>query len=148
MNKSFTNSQSASHYLKKCDPSYQKRLFITNTTHLIRLVREVYFVEYLRGLVLYRLNLDVMGRVLPLAHPGRPLDPLEAVQRDRVTPGVEEVGQFLKQSTEILIVVSTVLTFMRLWVQVNSPVASQSSSQPRSSLGPMGLSVSCFMIWQ
>ena len=99
MNKSFTNSQSASHYLKKCDPSYQKRLFITNTTHLIRLVREVYFVEYLRGLVLYRLHLDVMGRVLPLAHPGRPLDPLETVQGDWVAPSVEEVGQFLQQST-------------------------------------------------
>ena len=48
----------------------------------------------------------------------------------------------------MLTVRSTVLTFMRLWVQVKSPVASQSSSQPRSSLGPMGLSVSCFMIWQ
>ena len=148
MNKSFTNFQSSSHYLQKYDPSYQKRLFITNTTHLIRLVREVYFVEYLRGLVLYRLNLDVMGRVLPLAHPGGPLDPLEAIQGDRVAPGVKEVGEFLKQSTEILTAVSTVLTFMRLWVQVNSPVANQSSSQPRSSLGPMGLSVSCFMIWQ
>ena len=116
------------------------------TTYLVRLIREVDFVKYLRGLVLDGLHLDVVGRILPLAHPGRPLDPLEAVQRDRVAPGVEEVGEFLKQSTEILTEVSTVLTFMRLWVQVNSPVASQSSSQPRSSLGPMGLSVSCFMI--
>ena len=106
-------------------------------------------MEYLRGLVLYSLHLDMVRRVFPLAHPGRPLDPLEAVQGDRVSPSVQEVGQFLKQRSEILTVICfTLLTFMRLWVQVKRPVASQSSSQPRSSLGPMGLSVSCFMIWQ
>ena len=59
-------------------------------------------MEYLRGLVLDSLYLHVVGRVLPLAHPGRPLDPLEAVQGDRVAPSVEEVSQFLKQSREML----------------------------------------------
>ena len=49
-------------------------------------------MKYLRGLVLDSLHLNMVGRVFPLAHPGRPLDPLEAVQGDRVAPGVKEVG--------------------------------------------------------
>ena len=76
--------------------------FLYLIQHLICLVREVDFVEYLRGLMLDSLCLHVVGRVLPLAHPGRPLDPLEAVQGDRVAPSVEEVGQFLKQRSEML----------------------------------------------
>ena len=63
-------------------------------------------MKYLRGLVLDRLHLDMVRRVFPLAHSGRPLDPLEAVQGDRVAPGVQEVGQFLKQSSETLTVCS------------------------------------------
>ena len=39
-------------------------------------------------------------------------------------------------------------SFIKLWLQLKRPVASQSSSQPLSSLPLMGLSVSCFMIWQ
>jgi hypothetical protein len=41
-----------------------------------------------------------------------------------------------------------VLTFIRFWLQGNSPVASHISSHPRSSLSRFLLSVSCFIIWQ
>ena len=40
----------------------------------------------------------MVGRVLPLPDPHRSLQPLEAVQSDGVTSGVEEVGELLHQA--------------------------------------------------
>ena len=55
-------------------------------------------MKYLGCLVLDGLHLHVVGRVLPLANPHGPLEPLEAVQSDGVTPRVEEVSQLLHEA--------------------------------------------------
>ena len=66
--------------------------------HLVCLVREVDLVKYLGCLVLDGLHLHMVRRVFPLAHPHRPLQPLETVQSHGVPSGVEEVGQLLHQA--------------------------------------------------
>ena len=69
-----------------------------NTPHLVRVVREVDLVEYLRGLVLDGLHLDLVRRVLPLAVPQRLLQPLDRVHRDRVPPRPAPVSSFSRCS--------------------------------------------------
>ena len=55
-------------------------------------------MKYLSSLVLDGLHLHVMWRILPLADPHRPLEALETVESDGVSPGVEEVAQLLHQT--------------------------------------------------
>ena len=66
------------------------------SAHLVRVVREIDFVENLRGLMLDGLHLHLVRRVLPLAVPQRLLQPLRRVQRDRVPPRPQELIQVLK----------------------------------------------------
>ena len=70
---------------------------LSDGPHLVCLVWEVDLVKYLSGLVLNGLHLHVMGRILPLTHPHRPLQPLQAVQGDGMSPGVQEVGELLHE---------------------------------------------------
>ena len=69
-----------------------------DSSDLVCLVWEVNLVKYLSCLVLDGLHLHMVGRVLPLADPHRSLQPLEAVQSDGVTSGVEEVGELLHEA--------------------------------------------------
>ena len=54
-------------------------------------------MEDLRGLVLDGLDLDLVGRVLPLAMPEGLLQPLDRVHRDRVSARALELVQLLHQ---------------------------------------------------
>ena len=54
--------------------------------YLVGVVREVDLVEYLCGLVLDGLDLDLVRRVLPLPVAQRLLQPLHRVHGDRVAP--------------------------------------------------------------
>ena len=66
--------------------------------YLVCLVGEVNFVEYLRCFVLDCFNFYMMRRKFPLSLSCSFLDPLETIQGDGMTSGVEEVGQLLHQA--------------------------------------------------